>query len=68
MRRDAEARGHIAGVLRPGPAEGKQGVGRGIVALEHRDFPDGIGHVLHCEIEQDPQELIAREVAGGASD
>ena len=48
----AQRVGHQAGVLPPRAAKALQGVARHIVATRHRDLLDGVGHLLHGDVDE----------------
>ena len=50
--RHAERVGHQAGVLATGAAKALQRVARHVVATRHRDFLDGVGHLLHGDADE----------------
>ena len=66
--RHAQRVGHQAGMLAAGAAEALQRVLRDVVAARHADALDGIGHVLHRDLQEAfGQRLGCQRTAGGGT-
>ena len=52
--------GHQAGMLPTRAAETLQRVARDVVAACHRDFLDGIGHLLHSDVDKTFRHFLGR--------
>ena len=59
----AQRIGHQAGVLTARTAKALQGVARHVVATRHRDFLDGIGHLLHRDAQRPFGHLLGSAAA-----
>ena len=58
--RHAQRIGHQAGVLAARAAEALQGIARHVVAARYRNFLDGIGHLLHRDLDETLGHLLGR--------
>ena len=58
--RHAQCVGHQAGVLAARAAKALQGVARHVVAAGHADLLDGIGHLLHGDLDETVGHFLRR--------
>ncbi len=52
--------GHQTGMLSTGAAKALQGVARHVIATGDRNFLDGVGHLLHCDVDETFRHFLGR--------